>query len=33
VIKQEIENQKIKRKEKELGQDDSEIRNKSTKDL
>jgi hypothetical protein len=33
VIKQETESQKIKRKEKELGKDDSKIRKKSTKDL
>jgi hypothetical protein len=33
MIKQEIESQKIKRKEKELGQDDSKIKKKSTKDL
>jgi hypothetical protein len=33
VIKQEIESQKLKRKEKELGQDDSNIKKKSEKDL
>jgi hypothetical protein len=33
VIKQERESQKIKRKEKELGQYGSNIKKKSTKDL
>jgi hypothetical protein len=33
MIKQETESQKIKRKEKELGQDDSKIRKKSAKYL
>jgi hypothetical protein len=33
VIKQEKERQKIKRKEKDLGQDDSNIRKKSRKDF
>jgi hypothetical protein len=33
VIKQETESQKLKRKEKELGEDESKIRKKSTKYL